>query len=1726
MNIFHFRNRLIDHYADYVQSFIKIRDPRIRKEVDDQISNGLLWPDVLIQLNPNFEPGKHISELVAEGVLHSECGKIFRVGKSKSDPVGKDLRLHKHQEEAIRCAGTRENYVLTTGTGSGKSLAYIVPIVDHVLRKGPGQGIQAIVVYPMNALANSQKGELEKFLCLGYGNKPPVTFERYTGQERGEERQRILTSPPDILLTNYVMLELILTRPAELQLITAAQGVRFLVLDELHTYRGRQGADVAMLARRVKNRLNSKDLVLVGTSATMGGSGSVASQKEEVSQVASQLFGSEVKPENVIGETLRRATDAVQLNDPGFQATLKVAVDNAEKPLPEDFGAFCQHPLAAWVEDTFGLTREEDTGLLVRAKARTVTGDRGAARKLEADTGLPVDHCQKAIEDALLAGFQCPNPETGFPTFAFRLHQFISRGGTVYATLEPEAERHVTVFGQTYVPGDRSKVLLPLVFCRECGQEYYCVSRVDGEDDGHVHFEPRDLGVRLTEEDQEAGFIFLNTESPWPDDPEEIISRLPDDWVEEFSGGVRVRRARRKSLPRELTVSTAGVIAEDGGRAHFVGAPFRFCMACGVSYDFRQRSDIAKLTTLGTEGRSTATTILSMFTILGLKEEDLVKKARKLLSFTDNRQDASLQAGHFNDFIEIGVQRSALYRAVLDAADGGMTHDQLTEEIFKVLDLPFGLYASNPDVKGLARQATEKALREVIGYRIYRDLKRGWRIIMPNLEQCGLLQIEYLDIATLAADEDVWGNLHPALAGAAPETRESIARTLLDFLRRGLAIKVGYLDENAQDRIRQNSLQRLIEPWGLEEEERMEHAAVALPRATRKGDYRGNIFISARGGYGTYLRRPGTLPEGASLNLEGTQQVIEDIFRALTTYGLTEVVREPSKDGDVPGYQLMAGAMLWMPGDGTVPFHDPIRVPNVSSEGGQVNEFFVRYYRTIALQALGTHAKEHTAQIPSDERQKREEEFRSGELPILYCSPTMELGIDISELNIVNMRNVPPTPANYAQRSGRAGRSGQPALVFSYCTIGNSHDQYFFKRPELMVSGSVNPPRVDLTNEDLLQSHIGAVWLAETGLSLGKNLADILSLETDEPTMELQAHVRNSIENSNARTHAKQRAADIIANFESELKATDWWDDDWLNRVLDNIAEDFDRRCERWRALYRAALNQTKQCNRIIQDASRLHQDKKQAERLRAEAEAQLKLLVDEGKVYQSDFYSYRYFASEGFLPGYNFPRLPISAYIPGRQRTRGNNEFLSRSRFLAISEFGPQAIIYHAGSKYQIKRVILPVRESDDEGPTVRQVKLCSRCGYLHPIEADDTLDNCERCGHGLSAPLNQLFRMENVVTFRREKINSDEEERFRMGFEIRTGVRFPVRGGEPSYRTARVEIDGTELATLYYGHAATLWRINVGWRQRSKSAPLGFDLNLETGRWEKNPQIDDNEAPDAPGGRHERVIPYVDDRRNCLLIEPAQSLNLQQMASLQAALKNGIQLAFQLEDRELAAEPLPKAADRRLILFYEAAEGGAGALRRLIDDADALAAVAREALQLCHFDPDTGDDLRRPPNAREDCEAACYECLMSYTNQRDHRELDRHEILGFLSDLTKAQVRASPGRLTRGEHVQNLLRLCESDLEKDWVQLVDGKNLRLPSNAQTLVEECSTRPDFLYSENKIAIYVDGRHHDFPERRARDRDQIEDMENHGFTVIRFRYDHNWDTIFEKYAFVFGKESS
>jgi len=237
--------------------------------------------------------------------------------------------------------------------------------------------------------------------------------------------------------------------------------------------------------------------------------------------------------------------------------------------------------------------------------------------------------------------------------------------------------------------------------------------------------------------------------------------------------------------------------------------------------------------------------------------------------------------------------------------------------------------------------------------------------------------------------------------------------------------------------------------------------------------------------------------------------------------------------------------------------------------------------------------------------------------------------------------------------------------------------------------------------------------------------------------------------------------------------------------------------------------------------------------------------------------------------------------------------------------------------------------------------------------------------------------------------------------------------------------------------------------------------------------------------------------------------------MASLQAALKETIQKHFQLP-HELSGEQMPTNKDRQEILFYEASEGGA-VLRQIAEDPSVLPLLARRALEICHFDPDTLRD-----NGAETCGKACYACLLDYGNQPDHKDLDRYLIRDLLTEISRSVCRPAGGMGSRMERLAELRKRCDSQLEKRWLDLVDKLVLRPPSDAQYLIETCSTRPDFYYREYNAAIYIDGPPHDEPDQIRKEEAITKRLMEMGYIVIRFHHKVNWDEIVRRHPDIFG----
>ena len=659
------------------------------------------------------------------------------------------------------------------------------------------------------------------------------------------------------------------------------------------------------------------------------------------------------------------------------------------------------------------------------------------------------------------------------------------------------------------------------------------------------------------------------------------------------------------------------------------------------------------------------------------------------------------------------------------------------------------------------------------------------------------------------------------------------------------------------------------------------------------------------------------------------------------------------------------------------------------------------------------------------------------------------------------------------------------------------------------------------------------MWLAETGQNLHSSISELVDL-TDPEVLPILPSVQHYLKNSTARLNAEVRSKRILDGMQAELANAPWFSDDWLGAVIDGAYRQFDQATERWRRLYQAAIEQQKRQNSIVMDMTRTRDDKRQADRLRAEAETQIRLLTVPETVIQSDFYSYRYYASEGFLPGYNFPRLPVSAFLPGRSTASKRDEFLTRPRFLAVSEFGPRSIIYHEGSRYRVTRALFASQDADRQ---LRVAKVCRTCGYGHFGE-DAQNDLCRQCGREIHAAsesyfFDSLLRLMNVATRRVDRITSDEEERMRLGYELKTAYRFAEgTNGALVRRASFVDTSQAErvaLASAVYAPATTLWRINLGWRGRKRKEELGFTLNLDTGEWARS----DNEVGTPPTAgadgelaqtaRKERVIPFVEDRRNALLFQLHDPVDVMTLASIQYALKRGIEALFQVEDGELAAEPLPDPDTRTRILYYEAQEGGAGVLARLVDEPGALSQVAAEALRILHFEPD-GSDRGHADGREERCEAACYDCLLSYYNQREHPILDRHAALPHLLRLAASETEAGAGGYSREEQLERLLAACDSELERAFVAYLDEHEHRLPDQAQVNLD--GTRPDFFYAETQAAVYVDGAPHQFADRQSRDRQARDKLEAMGIEVIRVQGEDTWPGLLAAYPWVFGGQES
>ncbi|MFP8968487.1 DEAD/DEAH box helicase [Pokkaliibacter sp. CJK22405] len=1761
-NVFKFRDELIDEYSSFSRSFVSIGAIDIKNLVEKEYIDGRYWPQPLIQINPNYQRKGTVQDLANSGVLHPLCADIFRTGKTegKSDP----LFLYKHQIEALAKGQEKQSFVVTTGTGSGKSLSFFIPVIDAILKgkeKDSKPRTRAIVIYPMNALANSQLEELEKFLVDFPASERPFTVARYTGQENSARREEIANNPPDILLTNFMMLELILTRYEDVdrRVVENCGGLEFLILDELHTYRGRQGADVAVLVRRLRERLTANSMTCIGTSATMSSTGKQADRNRVVADVSSKLFGTKISEHDVIGETLERVT--TQSKDvASIKPLLRQEVER-DFFTWSGFDEFKDSPLAIWVELNLGIEIPDDEPPK-RAKPQTL---KSASERLATDAGMSQEQATIALQKFLVAAHDIRTPQ-GRPPFAFKLHQFISGPGKVLATLEPEGTRTITLDAQRFAPGRQEQAvqLYPTHFCRDCGQEYHPVWKTTH---GQIRFDPRDIGEITTADNEELNFGFLC--------PKKLtlaykggLEDLPEAWIDFSKSEPKLKPTYKKARPEEFTIDAQGIEGR-GHRYWYIPGKFRFCLNCSQVHEAHGK-DINRLASLSGEGRSSATTVLALSALQQLfSMEELPEGTpdpRKLLGFTDNRQDAALQAGHFNDFIFLLTLRAGLIGA-LKSNNLSLDEEKLSEEVFKSLGFDkvdegtLAEYLKTPKLMGLARQEAQRTLRYIIGYRLIRDLRRGWRFNNPNLDQLSLLQIGYRGLEDFCAEEELFKNSkNSVLEKLNAFNRANLCKVLFDEMRRSLCLETRYLDSVEQDKARNSAFTYLNERWAFAPDEKLETSKflILTKRPEYKGKPRTDLVSAAE--RSRVIKIIKTAEFWKSSSFAGQVSTWKDgewveLVAALLELGtLYGYVQKHSVEKGLAGYRLNASAMEWRLTD------------SVAQEESTTNQYFRQLYLNLAeLLKQPNHplfffeAQEHTAQVDAARRQLLEQRFRYTEkdqkewleepghetplerLPVMFCSPTMELGVDISALNTVYLRNVPPTPANYAQRSGRAGRSGQQALVITYCASLSPHDQWFFHNANEMVHGVVKAPTLDLGNRELIESHLHAVWLAAAEIELDSSIAPMVNLEDEAKP--LQPALMQKLADPNVIAKAREAAKGVIRQLESELSNSHWFTQDYIDSVINQAPSNFSQALDRWRALFDATRKQMDMAEAVAKSHTATDMERTNAKRRWGDAANQYGILLKTGNTQNSDFYTYRYLASQGFLPGYNFPRLPLMAWIPARggQGAGKDDEgsMVSRPRFLALSEFGPRSLIYHQGRMYRVVRAKLNVGNSDhisgNSSLATITSRVCSQCGYGHlgqPGGEEPLVERCENCDALLTEAdwVKELYRIETVETLPVERISINDEDRQRQGFELQTTYRFlPGPDGKIQQHKAIVESNEEPLAEITYAPAARIWRINRGWRRRKDKNQLGFYINPITGTWSKqdDPNSEDDNSNDESAMdkvANQRIVPFVEDHRNLLILQPTRLLSIETMATVQAALKRGIEMTFQIEESELVAEPLPKLDDRKSLLFYEAAEGGAGVLTRLASEPESLAMVASKALEIMHFQkPDDNWDISQLPALEKKdelgnalCEAGCYQCLLSYFNQPDHENINRRDrdALELLVTLANANVRQSSQIGSDAASNSMLDSHKTTGSAAEFLSTIEKNGFNKPDATMVTVAGGVAKAVAQYKSARTLIFTD-----WPNDET-----IQQLTDKGWTCLNASNSAQWESLFNEHSKLFNPE--
>jgi DEAD/DEAH box helicase domain-containing protein len=1616
------------------------------------------------------------------------------------------FRPFRHQEQAWERLDWRagKSTVVATGTGSGKTECFLYPLLDYCSQQRGRKGIKAILIYPMNALATDQAGRIAETIYRSNELRGRVTAGLYLGKRDGNPtvamtESRVIThrdvmrdTPPDILLTNYKMLDYLLLRPKDLRLWreNGPETLRYVVVDELHTFDGAQGADVACLIRRLKERLKTppRHLICVGTSATLGSD--AATSATQLVEYARKVFGEVFEPDSVIDESVQ--TPAQFLAGAGVRYAGAPGPEAKEVLNPLRYSDPVEYLLAQrrlWFGDAPGTPELDEWRTSLAAQLRA----HGFLRRLlDAATpgavelanvferlsatlptwsGPDPEYVELVLGSflALLSVARVPAPNGLQPLVQVRYQFWIRELARVVSSVGPKPE---WAFAAD-LKSEQLQRSLAVIHCRQCGLTGWTGTVKDADD--RLNPDLDTLYRTFFDNRPEVRFLFPGVLPPG----EQL--EIPEFLCPGCLHFVRAESATECSWCGMAANRMIQVWMPDTNERVGRGNETKLkgkhdCPAC-ESHN--------SLAIVGSRAASLISVLISQ-----LWASPFNPPEKKLLAFSDNVQDASHRAGFFKARTFRFNLRTAIQK-VVQGSTGPLALTELPERFFERWEMESGRperFVATflpPDMEWLEdyeRLRREGALpagsdlldllRKRLDWEIWGEYTHNCRI-GRSLEKTGSSTLEPRQELLETAAAAVRLRLQNEVGGLRDVELDAVRRFLHGFLlnlkNRGgvwhpevLAYAQGF--GNTWQLSRGNGRDRYMPRLGPQS--RLPEFLVAFAVNNRFLPLVSSS-TSTPSWHTEWLRRAfGRFdPDIGGLTHATYRSVIEELCRAklmaevqgngervwgvaLESLDVTQEVRQLRCERC--SYMLSAGPEMAAALAGGPCLHGACR-NGVLREQPQSDDYYGRLYQTGDVARI--FAAEHTGLLTREVREAVEIGFEKREKPgdpnLLSCTPTLEMGVDIGDLSSVAMCSVPPKTSNYLQRAGRAGRKHGNAFI---ATVANArpHDLFFFLRPDEMLRGHVEPPGCYLNASAVLERQLTAYamdrWV-ETGLPLGSipdKLAPVLdAIEKSGPP---EAFPWNLLTYFDLNRTALENG--FLALFGAEV--SDWTRDRLLafSRGEEGL---------RYRMLegLRFRARESKNWRNRVQTLNKRIRDLREQPMREEDRENEINELSQEKSAIQVLIASLRdrnvlnFLTDEGLLPNYAFPEqgITLQSVIYRQKRNEPDPERRFETRTYeyvrpaaaAIAELAPANSFYAEGRKVRVDGVVF---ERED----LVVWRLCPNCTWMEREGEREFRSSCPKCGHTMWQDEGQrktLLRMREVMANTEDRASrsfDESDDREPMFYDKNM---FVLKDDADVAEAWHLDCEDVPFGFEFF-RKITLREINFGPKNGSGSriqvagrerTAKSFELCEACGRVRRN-----GELVHSPWCRYRKDPEKEKSVRACFLYReftseairmllPVSATEIERhIESFVAALELGLRKKFQGDPGHLNTT------------VYDEPIEGSESRRRYLVLYDGVPGGTGYLKELMRDPSQLHDVLGRAYDALSVCECrlderkdGCYICLLAYRGRHFQGKTSRTTAIKLLGDILE-----NWGKLKTVDRLETirLNRVLESDLEASFLE------------------------------------------------------------------------------------------